>query len=125
MTHVSRLDLVRPPADDDPVQSIRRVDRRRGRGAGLQARRIGRRGLRMGRQQRRGQHQRDGMGTQQAGAVHVPPQWLVVSRRSAGNRITSRMLGLSVSSIISRSMPTPQPPVGGMPYSSARTKSWS
>ena len=47
------------------------------------------------------------------------------SRRSAGNRITSRMLGLSVSSIISRSMPTPQPPVGGMPYSSARMKSWS
>ena len=47
------------------------------------------------------------------------------SRRSAGNRITSRMLGLSVSSIIKRSMPMPQPPVGGMPYSSARTKSWS
>ena len=47
------------------------------------------------------------------------------SRRSAGNKITSRMLALSVSSIISRSMPTPQPPVGGMPYSSARTKSWS
>ncbi len=34
------------------------------------------------------------------------------SRRSAGNRITSRMLGLSVSSIISRSMPMPQPPAG-------------
>ena len=32
---------------------------------------------------------------------------------------------LSVSSIISRSMPMPQPPVGGMPYSSARTKSAS
>ena len=47
------------------------------------------------------------------------------SRRKAGNRITSRMLGLSVSSIIRRSMPMPQPPVGGMPYSSARTKSWS
>ena len=47
------------------------------------------------------------------------------SRRNAGKRITSRMLGLSVSSIIRRSMPTPQPPVGGMPYSRARTKSWS
>jgi hypothetical protein len=35
------------------------------------------------------------------------------------------MLGLSVSSIIRRSMPMPQPPAGGMPYSSARTKSWS
>jgi hypothetical protein len=48
-----------------------------------------------------------------------------ISRRRAGKRITSRMLGLSVSSIISRSMPTPQPPVGGMPYSRARMKSWS
>ena len=47
------------------------------------------------------------------------------SRRSAGNRITSRMLGLSVSSMISRSMPMPQPPAGGMPYSSARMKSAS
>jgi beta-N-acetylhexosaminidase len=45
--------------------------------------------------------------------------------RSAGNRITSRMLGLSVSSITSRSMPMPQPPAGGMPYSSARMKSAS
>ena len=35
------------------------------------------------------------------------------------------MLGLSVSSITSRSMPMPQPPVGGMPYSSARMKSAS
>ncbi len=32
---------------------------------------------------------------------------------------------MSVSSIMRRSMPIPQPPVGGMPYSSARTKSWS
>jgi hypothetical protein len=47
------------------------------------------------------------------------------SRRSAGNRITSRMLGLSVISITSRSMPMPQPPAGGMPYSSARMKSAS
>lgn len=47
------------------------------------------------------------------------------SLRNAGNRITSRMLGLSVSNIMSRSMPTPQPPAGGMPYSSARIKSAS
>jgi multidrug efflux pump len=47
------------------------------------------------------------------------------SRRSAGNRITSRMLALSVSSITRRSMPMPQPPAGGMPYSSARMKSAS
>ena len=51
--------------------------------------------------------------------------WLSASLRSDGNRITSRMLGLSVSSMISRSMPMPQPPVGGMPYSSARMKSAS
>ena len=47
------------------------------------------------------------------------------SRRNAGNKITSRMLGESVSSIIKRSMTMPQPPVGGMPYSSARMKSAS
>ena len=47
------------------------------------------------------------------------------SIRNEGNRITSRMLGESVSSITSRSMPMPQPPVGGMPYSSARMKSAS
>ena len=43
-----------------------------------------------------------------------------VSGRMCGNRITSRMLGESVSSITRRSMPMPQPAVGGMPYSSAR-----
>ncbi len=55
------------------------------------------------------------------------PAALVVqtSRRKAGNKMTSRMLGLSVSNIIKRSMPIPHPPVGGMPNSSARTKSWS
>jgi hypothetical protein len=42
------------------------------------------------------------------------------SRRRCGNRITSRMFGESVISIIKRSMPMPQPPAGGMPYSSAR-----
>ena len=47
------------------------------------------------------------------------------SLRSDGNRITSRMLGESVSSITSRSMPMPQPPVGGMPISRARMKSAS
>ena len=47
------------------------------------------------------------------------------SVRSDGKRITSRMLGESVSSITRRSMPMPQPPVGGMPYSSARMKSAS
>ena len=41
--------------------------------------------------------------------------------RISGNRITSRIDGLSVSSMTSRSMPMPSPPVGGMPYSSART----
>ena len=47
------------------------------------------------------------------------------SGRMAGKRITSRMEGWSVSTISSRSTPTPSPPVGGMPYSSARMKSAS
>ena len=40
--------------------------------------------------------------------------------RISGNRMTSRMEGLLVSSITSRSMPTPSPAVGGRPYSRAR-----
>ncbi len=44
---------------------------------------------------------------------------------SVGNSNTSRMLGLLVSSIIRRSMPMPQPPVGGMQTSRARMKSAS
>src|SRR5690606_33573429 len=47
------------------------------------------------------------------------------SGRINGNSNTSLMLGLSVSSMIMRSMPMPTPPVGGMPYSSARRKSSS
>ncbi|WP_422917496.1 glutaminase [Salinicola tamaricis] len=43
------------------------------------------------------------------------------SGRIAGNSSTSRIEGLSVSSITRRSMPMPSPAVGGMPYSSART----
>src|SRR5262249_54649740 len=43
----------------------------------------------------------------------------------SGNRITSRIDGLLVSSMTSRSMPTPSPPVGGSPYSSARMYSSS
>ena len=39
--------------------------------------------------------------------------------------MTSRMLGLSVSSMTRRSMPRPMPPVGGMPYSRAVMKSSS
>src|SRR6185503_6027399 len=50
---------------------------------------------------------------------HVPPS--THSRfRINGNRITSRIDGLLVSSITSRSIPTPSPPVGGRPYSRAR-----
>ena len=40
-----------------------------------------------------------------------------------GNKITSRILGISVSSITKRSIPIPQPPVGGIPYSRAWMKS--
>lgn len=43
----------------------------------------------------------------------------------SGKAITSRMLGLSVSSMTRRSTPRPIPPVGGMPYSSAVMKSSS
>ena len=35
--------------------------------------------------------------------------------RRCGNRITSRMFGLSVSSMVRRSTPMPKPPLGGMP----------
>lgn len=42
-----------------------------------------------------------------------------------GKSKTSRMDALSVSSITSRSSPKPRPPVGGIPYSSAVTKSSS
>src|SRR5690606_4818586 len=45
------------------------------------------------------------------------------SGRICGNRITSRIEGESVKSITRRSIPMPSPAVGGMPYSSARTKS--
>ena len=42
-----------------------------------------------------------------------------------GKRMMSRMLGASVMSMITRSMPTPRPPVGGSPTSRALTKSRS
>ena len=42
-----------------------------------------------------------------------------------GNRMTSRMEVLPVSSMTHRSMPMPMPPVGGIPYSSALMKSSS
>ena len=44
-----------------------------------------------------------------------------VSGRSSGKKITSRIEGLSVMSMTSRSMPMPWPAAGGMPYSRART----
>ncbi len=43
------------------------------------------------------------------------------SGRMCGNRITSRIDGESVRNIARRSIPTPSPAVGGMPYSNART----
>ena len=42
-----------------------------------------------------------------------------------GKRITSRMESVPQSIMAQRSIPKPRPPVGGMPYSSARTKSSS
>src|SRR5207237_10044253 len=56
----------------------------------------------------------------------VPPLGLHYSReRRAGKRITSRIASLPVMAIVSRSIPIPQPPVGGIPYDSASTKSGS
>jgi hypothetical protein len=45
--------------------------------------------------------------------------------RSNGNKITSRMDSAPVSSIVSRSIPRPKPPAGGMPCSSASKNSSS
>ena len=42
------------------------------------------------------------------------------SGRSVGKRITSRMFGVFVRYMNSRSIPMPTPPIGGMPYSIAR-----
>src|SRR5439155_72553 len=56
----------------------------------------------------------------------VAPLGLHYSReRRAGKRITSRIASLPVMAIVSRSIPIPQPPVGGIPYESASTKSGS
>jgi len=44
----------------------------------------------------------------------------VFSGRKSGNKITSRIVCESVSSMHSRSTPTPTPPAGGIPYDSAR-----
>jgi hypothetical protein len=43
-----------------------------------------------------------------------------VSGRMCGKRMTSRIEGESVKNMTSRSIPTPSPAVGGIPYSSAR-----
>src|SRR5205807_9554122 len=44
---------------------------------------------------------------------------------NSGNRITSRMDSAPVSSMVSRSIPSPKPPAGGMPCSSASKNSSS
>jgi hypothetical protein len=49
------------------------------------------------------------------------PRVVQVRSLSAGNRMTSRIVSRPVSTIVSRSMPTPSPPVGGIPYASAST----
>src|SRR5690606_25486032 len=48
-----------------------------------------------------------------------------VSGRIWGKNNTSWILALSVSIMARRSIPIPIPAVGGIPYSSARKKSWS
>ena len=45
--------------------------------------------------------------------------------RICGKKSTSWMVGELVMNIVRRSIPIPSPDVGGIPYSSARTKSMS
>ena len=54
---------------------------------------------------------------------HPPPMVTSssASGRRCGNRITSRIDVTPASNMTSRSTPRPMPPVGGKPYSSART----
>src|SRR6185369_9959443 len=52
--------------------------------------------------------------------VHVVSLTVLYSGRISGNRITSRIDGWPVSSMTTRSTPTPSPAAGGMPTSSAR-----
>jgi len=52
---------------------------------------------------------------------HGPFQVLQSRLRICGNKMTSRIDALSVSTITSRSIPTPSPAVGGRPYARART----
>lgn len=49
-----------------------------------------------------------------------PPTQPKTSGRICGKSRTSRIEGESVKSMAKRSMPTPNPAVGGIPYSSAR-----
>ena len=58
----------------------------------------------------------------ESGARRTPAQ---LPGRNCGKSITSRMLSAPVSRMQRRSMPTPMPPAGGMPCSSASRKSWS
>ena len=51
---------------------------------------------------------------------HLVPERHFDSGLRCGKRMTSRMEGESVSSMISRSMPRPSPAAGGIPYSRAR-----
>ena len=72
------------------------------------------------RAQQRGQH-REAADPRIEDADGRAVQCAYASGRSCGNAITSRIEGESVKNMTSRSMPTPSPAVGGMPYSSART----
>lgn len=62
-----------------------------------------------------------------AGGPEVPPRQEEGDQRGSpfgrmsGKRITSRIEGEPVKSIASRSIPTPSPAVGGMPYERAST----
>ena len=55
------------------------------------------------------------------GCAEVARKGVIRGVRSAGKRITSRIESRPSSTIASRSMPSPSPPVGGIPYESAST----
>ena len=57
----------------------------------------------------------------EAEAEATDPDLVPYRGRKVGKAMTSRIDGLSVSSMTSRSIPMPSPPQGGNPYSRAVT----
>ena len=62
-------------------------------------------------------HRRMAPSVARSAGMPVP---IYASGRMAGNRMTSRMDACPAITMMSRSIPRPTPPAGGMPYSRAR-----